>query len=296
MFLLDLLNKNNFRPFIMKSLFLNAVLLVSIFLLSTSFNSQGNTNDFQGKAYYVSKSRMELGAWGARLSEAQKKQVAERMKSRLEKNFVLTFNKEVSIFIEEDKLDAISGATDSWGKNFSPGNQYKNVKTNTQVQDQEFYGKRFLVKDKLLDITWEMGSETKQIGDYMCFKAIAFIPTSDLNWYSFSWDNLRENETAENSENAEAQKNIPMTEIEAWYTLQIPVRHGPLEYWGLPGLILEVSAGNTTLLCSKIIMNPDEKSAIVAPEKGKVVTKKEYQDIINVKMREFRDNRGRRRG
>lgn len=296
MFLLDLLNKNNFRPFIMKSLFLNAVLLVSIFLLSTSFNSQENANDFQGKAYYVSKSRMELGAWGARLSEAQKKQVAERMKSRLEKNFVLTFNKEASIFTEEDKLDAISGATDSWGKNFSPGNQYKNVKTNTQVQDQEFYGKRFLVKDKLLEVTWEMGSETKQIGDYMCFKATAFIPTSDLNWYSFSWDNLRENETAENSENAEAQKNIPMTEIEAWYTLQIPVRHGPLEYWGLPGLILEVSAGNTTLLCSKIIMNPDEKSAIVAPEKGKVVTKKEYQDIINVKMREFRDNRGRRRG
>ena len=30
---------------------------------------------------------------------------------------------------------AMSGATDSWGKNFTPGDQYKNVKTNTQVQE-----------------------------------------------------------------------------------------------------------------------------------------------------------------
>ena len=28
--------------------------------------------EFQGKAYYFSKSKMELGAWGARMSEAPK--------------------------------------------------------------------------------------------------------------------------------------------------------------------------------------------------------------------------------
>ena len=33
-------------------------------------------NDFQGKATYISKSRLELGRWGARMSEAQKKQIA----------------------------------------------------------------------------------------------------------------------------------------------------------------------------------------------------------------------------
>jgi len=74
------------------------------------------------------------------------------------------------------------------------------------------------------------------------------------------------------------------------------VGHGPLEYWGLPGLILEVSADNTTMLCSKIVLNPEETIEIEAPEKGKVVTKKEYQEIIIKKMKEFRDNRGRRRG
>ena len=34
---------------------------------------------------------MELGNWGARLSEAQKKEIGARMKNRLEKGYVLVF-------------------------------------------------------------------------------------------------------------------------------------------------------------------------------------------------------------
>ena len=34
-----------------------------------------NTRNFQGKSYYFAKSSMDLGKWGARLSEAQKKQI-----------------------------------------------------------------------------------------------------------------------------------------------------------------------------------------------------------------------------
>ena len=39
--------------------------------------------DFQGQAFYMSKSRLELGRWGARMSEAQKKDIAIRLKNRL---------------------------------------------------------------------------------------------------------------------------------------------------------------------------------------------------------------------
>ena len=87
-----------------------------------------------------------------------------------------------------------------------------------------------------------------------------------------------------------------MTQIEAWYTPQIPVSHGPGEYTGLPGLILEVSADNTTILCSKIVMNPEDKTKIEAPSKGKEVTKKEYQNIVQKKMAEMRDMYSGRRG
>jgi len=280
----------------MKSLFFKfslAILtvLASIVTANNEVVKRIETQEFQGKAYYFSKSKMELGKWGARLSEEQKKQVAARLKNRLEKTYVLTFNKEESVFYEDEKLDAMSGATDSWGKNFTPGLQYKNVKLNSQIQEQEFYGKQFLVKDSLQPIQWKMGTETKNIGNYSCFKATASIPTNELTWYNFSWDKLRNNKATDSTTTA-----IKMTEIEAWYSPQIPVGHGPLEYWGLPGLILEVSADNTTMLCSKIVLNPEETIEIEAPEKGKVVTKKEYQEIIIKKMKEFRDNRGRRRG
>lgn len=279
----------------MKSNLFKVVVLALIFISFSSFKT--STPEFQGKAYYFSKSSLELGDWGARLSGAQKKQIEARLKNRLEKTYVLTFNKLESMFEEEDKLDAISGATDSWGKNFAPGDQYKNVKTNTQIQTQEFYGKYFLVKDKLQPIEWVMGTETKQIGKYTTFKATASIPTAELNWYSFSWDQIRNDDqaTADTEDGSNVASEIPMTEVEAWYTPQIPVSHGPLEYWGLPGLILEVSAGNTTMLCSKIIMNPDERDAIEAPKRGKEITKNDYQTTIANKLREFRDNRMGRR-
>lgn len=246
-------------------------------------------NGIQGKAYYFSKSKLDLGTWGARLTEAQKKAAQDRLKNRLEKTYVLSFNENESVFKEEEKVDAISGATDSWGSNFTRGEQYKNVKEAKLIQAQEFYGKRFLVKDDLYAINWNIGKETKKIGQYLCFKATASVPTDELAWFDFSWGDLRNSTTSSSDSN-----EIKLTDVEAWFTLQIPLKNGPAEYWGLPGLILEVSAGNTTILCSKIVLNSKENVEIIAPDKGKEITKKEYQNTVREKMIEMRDNRGRR--
>lgn len=269
----------------MKNILIKFSLYISIFLIGINTNAQ----NFQGQAKYVSKSKMDLGSWGSRLSEGQKKQVAARLKNRLEKTYKLTFNMQESMFLEEQQIDAISGATDSWGGYFSRGDQYKNVKENKLTQSQEFYGKRFLVKDDLYKIDWKMGTETKKIGQYICYKAKAFVPSKELNWYSFSWGDIR------NSENEKTEEKL--TVVEAWYTLQIPVAQGPAEFWGLPGLILEVSADNTTLLCTEIVLNPKERVIIEAPSKGKEINKENYITTVQNKMVEMRNNRmGRRRG
>ena len=273
----------------MKSILLTLSSLSLVLILSFTINDE--SQEFKGRAVYVAKSKMELGRWGARMSEAQKKQIKERLKNRLEKTYILDFNKEASLFDEKEKLDAISGATDSWGDNFSRGKQFKNVKENKLVQSQEFYGKKFLVIDELEPLNWQLGKETKQIGKYTCFKAVASAPTKNLEWYNFSWSELRNSSTEE-----EGEPEIEMTTIEAWYTPQIPVSHGPAEYWGLPGLILEVSYGNTVMLCSEIQLNPGDDIEIEAPEKGKQITKSKYKEVIVDKMTEMRDNRGRRRG
>jgi len=283
----------------MRSIILKISTLFFTVALAGSINEVEiiDAQDFQGQAVYFSKTKMELGNWGKGKSEAEIKQVAARMKNRLEKKYVLTFNKEESMFYEDEKLDAMSGATDSWGKNFTPGRQYKNVKTNSQVQSQEFYGKQFLVKDNLQPIEWVLGSETKVIGKYACFKATASVPTNELTWYDFSWSRARSAETKKtDSTTVSSEETVNMTDIEAWYTPQIPVGHGPLEYWGLPGLILEVSAGNQIMLCTQITINPEEKIEIEAPDKGKEITKNNYQATITEKMKEFANNRGRSRG
>ena len=269
----------------MKSYIIKSTLLIFIFSISLSSFSQ----NFQGKAIYKSKSKMELGNWGARLSKSQKKQIAARLKNRLEKTYILTFDMKESMYIEEETVDAISGATDSWGAYFTRGDQYKNIKESTLVQSQEFYGKRFIIKDKLYKIEWTLGSETKKIGNYTTYKAKAFVPKSELNWYSFSWSDLRNNKE-------DKEKKEDLIIVEAWYTPQIPIAQGPAEYWGLPGLILEVSVGNTTLLCTEIEINPKEKIKIKIPTKGKVITKSNYSKTIKNKMSEMREIRmGRRR-
>ena len=58
-----------------------------LFLFFVLFTMCLNAQKFSGKATYISKSKMELGNWGAKLSEARKKQVAARLKNRLEKQF-----------------------------------------------------------------------------------------------------------------------------------------------------------------------------------------------------------------
>jgi len=272
----------------MKSLILKFALLILILYVPTNSHSQ----EFQGKATYLTKSKMKLGNWGARLSEAQKKQIKARLKNRLEKTYILTFNKQESMFLEDEKIDAISGATDSWGGYFSRGDQYRNTKEGQLVQSQEFYGKRFLVKDDVYRIKWEMGTETKKIGQYTCYKAMAIVPTTEIAWYNFSWSDLRP--AKKNEETGEV--DIKTTTLEAWYSPEIPVSHGPGEFWGLPGLILEVSAGDTVILCSEVSINSGEKIKIQAPSRGQEITKKEYTETVQKKMVEMRNNRmGRRR-
>jgi GLPGLI family protein len=264
--------------------------------------------DFQGKAYYFSKTTMDMsnfGGGGRQLNEQQKKQMEARMKQWLEKTYVLTFNKEESIFKEDEKLSSpVTGRGPSvWGSSFSPGPQYKNIKERVFLQDQEFFGKQFLIKEDIQSLEWKMETETKQIGQYLCFKATAKKVSTEVDLMprrretnENKSDSLKVRDSTNLKEEVIKDEEVKMIDVIAWYTPQIPVSQGPSEYWGLPGLILEVSAGNNTMLCSKIVINPEDKTEIEAPKKGQVVTKKEYNDIITEKMQEFRENRGRNGG
>lgn len=268
----------------MKLLFTFIFTLVSII----TFGQQ----DFQGKATYMSKTSVDLDNFargGEQLSEARKKQIQERMKSQLEKTFILNFDKSSSLYKEDEKLAAPTTGGSGRGPRFggfsSGGTKYKNTKDKVSLEATEFFGKKFLVSDEMEQPQWELGAETKQIGNYLCYKATLL---KDANPLDFS--NFRRPRGGEETEKKEEAKEVKQVLVTAWYTPQVPVSNGPGEYWGLPGLILEINEGTTTILCTEIVLNPSEKEAIEAPSKGKKITREKYTETVTKKMEELRQN------
>jgi GLPGLI family protein len=267
------------------------LLLLMIILVSNQIISQ----DFQGKAYYFSKTSPDMSGWGnGQMTDAQKKQISDRMKGMFEKSYILTFDKISSIFEEEEVLSAPGKGGFNWWSSFTAGPQYKNINDNQFVQDQDFYGRQFLITDSLEKLDWKIGNETKQIGKYLCIKATAVKTVDEFDWRSMRGKS-RKNKT-ESQNKSEKTKSItedieiPKTiNVVAWYTPQIPISQGPGEFWGLPGLILEVNADRTTILCSKITLNPQDKIKIKAPEKGRVISRDDYNSTVKQKMIEMRE-------
>ena len=145
------------------------------------------------------------------------------------------------------------------------------------------------------------GKESKQIGQYLAIKATAVKPI-DENDFSMARRRDRDEDAEKKADSTQTEPEDPFEQIEipkeiivtAWFTPQIPVGNGPGEYAGLPGLILELNAYRTTILCSKIVLNPKETVEIEKPTKGKEVSRAEYNEIVAEKMQEMRENfRGR---
>ncbi len=267
--------------------------------------------DFQGMAVYESKTStadFQSRISGNRdITPEMQKMFEERMKKMFEKTFILHFDRNASIYKEEEKLDSPGQANSGFRMASSMmgggGTQYKNIKERTYIVDKEFFGKEFLVKDSLSALDWKMSGETKKIGDYTCYKATAVKKNdqSDFRNFRAKKEEEKKNVKGEPDKKAEGkstnlleQIDMPKEiEITAWYTPEIPVNQGPENYWGLPGLIMEINTGKTVILCSKVVLNPKDKKEIKAPTKGKAVSQKEFDDIVMKKMEEMSEMGGR---
>lgn len=281
-----------------------------ILFFTLAYTASNAQKDFQGMAVYESKTSMSdfkaRFEGNKNITPDMQKMMEERMKKMFEKTFVLNFDKSASIYKEEEKLESpqsqggmgirMMGSFTGGGGTF-----YKNVKDKTYVVDKEFMGKEFLVKDSLATLNWKMEAETRVIGGYTCYKATAVKAASKTDFRNFR--PRKEGEVKKEADQPnEGKKTNFMDAIEmpkeitiaAWYTPEIPVNQGPEGYWGLPGLILEINDGKTTILCSKVVLNPKDKAEIKPSTKGKVVSQKEYDETVIKKMEEFREmNQGR---
>lgn len=142
---------------------------------------------------------------------------------------------------------------------------YKNLEEGATIEKMEFFGREFRIIG-VERINWKMTSEQKKIGSYVCMKATSMRDT------------------------------IPVV---AWFTPQIPISNGPGSIGQLPGMILEVDIDNGTRVITAIDVDLrplTEADQIIVPDKGKELTREEFNKIRDEKMEEMREMGGGRNG
>jgi len=264
------------------------ILVIAIaFIASSIINAQ----DFQGVATYKSQRKMDIKLDSTQMNSEMHQRMMAMMKKQFEKTHILTFNKEESIYKEDEQLEAPQpqGMVMVMVQTGGSDVMYKNTKEKRYTNQNESFSKLFLIQDKLEPINWELGSETKNIGDYTCYKA-TFKREVEVRQSGISVNGDKDLEE-------DAKPEMQEITVTAWYTLEIPVNAGPAEYHGLPGLILEVNDGTTVMMCSRVVLNPEKTIEIKEPTKGKKITQEKYDAMMEKKMKEMnermRNNRER---
>lgn len=255
-----------------KGLFLALSFLITAVLVA---------QDFQGIATYKTDRKIDIKLDSTKMDDDMQQRMKEVMRKQFQKEFTLTFNRFESVYKEEQSLKSPAGGSSGWnlqvrvvGGGGGADILYKNVKEERFSEKTDLMGKIFLVQDKLEKQDWKLENETKKIGNYTCYKATF---TEEVEERSFG------NEEGEMKETTKMVEKVTT----AWYSPEIPVNNGPDDYWGLPGLILEVNDGKRLMLCSKIVLNPKDKVGIIEPSKGKKVDQAEFDGIQDKKAKEM---------
>lgn len=242
------------------------------------------SQDLSGIATYQSQRAVDL-KMSEGMDSAMQKSIQEQLKKQFQKTYTLKFNGPESIYTE-DEGGVAPPAPAAGGMSIviseSKDIKYNNLKEERYTNETDLMGKTFLVKDSLKKRDWKLVKEIKNIGQYTCFKAVCEEEVE--NWSM--------------TEDGEETKEKKIKTTTVWYTLDIPVQHGPDRYWGLPGLVLEVSDGKFSLMCTKVVLNPKETIVIEEPTKGKPVGGEEFAKISEEKAKEMmeRYSGGRKKG
>ncbi|MFN7099094.1 MAG: GLPGLI family protein [Flavobacterium sp.] len=165
--------------------------------------------------------------------------------------FNLTFNKTKTQFVQVESLTPVSDFDQKLGNvarsGFTSHDIFSDFANGRQL---EIMSDGTLVESKYEDLKWEITSDAKEIGGYLCYKAILKIPF--INRYG----------------------EAKVKEVIAYFAPSLPYSFGPKEFYGLPGLILELIENHKTFVVSKIKLS-DQDLKIDFP-KGKTISKEEY--------------------
>ncbi|NRD22088.1 GLPGLI family protein [Winogradskyella litoriviva] len=170
----------------------------------------------------------------------------------------LVFNDSVSIYNVEPKIDipgwnngsdgliiTRSKMNISWSLAGGNSTHYNDMSRDFIINQNKIMGPTVRVIQKPKE--WTITEESKVIDGYTCYLATI--------------DKLNDKK------------------LKAWYTPEIPVKHGPKGFHGLPGLIMEIEDVIYLWKAIKIDFDSPEADDILEPVEGDLMTKEEFKEF-----------------
>jgi GLPGLI family protein len=208
-----------------------------------------------GKVTYEQVVKLEIKLEGAAA------QYAGMLPKERRSEKILWFSQEATLFengttATPNDMSMHSGEGNVVVRMAEPENKvFTDLSDGSQVEQRDFMTRMFLIEQQPAR-QWKLTGQQKMILDYPCQEAVM----------------------------GEGDKKVS-----AWFTPVIPVSSGPAAYGGLPGLILavEINEGRQVFTAVKIESELAETPAIVRPDKGRKVTREEFDKIVEEKMKEM---------
>jgi GLPGLI family protein len=140
---------------------------------------------------------------------------------------------------------------------------YYDLKNKKKLEEMDFMTRVFLVESDIEEPAWKLIPNKKKILGHLCIGAEMII--------------------GENT-------------VTAWFTPKIPVSIGPDMFLGLPGLILMIELnGEKSIVATSVSSDVPEIGKKEDMFEGKVLSKKQFDKIVEEKVEEYKKNMNNRR-
>lgn len=129
---------------------------------------------------------------------------------------------------------------------------YMDMSEKISISQENIFDRTFLIKETMKEYEWDITAEKKNILEKECTKATLKGKSS----------------------------------IVAWFTTEIPISFGPMGYYGLPGLIIQLETPSKQYVLQEINLHRDALQ-IEAPSKGKKTSREEFEALKKKKQEEL---------
>ena len=129
---------------------------------------------------------------------------------------------------------------------------YRDFKENTKTEIIEMLGKTYVIEDMLQTPKWKVMNKIKDISGHVCMLAVT-------------------------------EDTIKKQKIEAWFAHDLPVMAGPEQYFGLPGIIMEldINEGDVVVTATKVELKPvGEEIELPRKIRGRKIDNAQYDQLL----------------